>query len=231
MFYFQVPQYVMESSMWRKLKPVSKSLYIYLLFVAQSKSRPIFTLTSKEIQTATGLSVNAVTAAKKQLRGKLVSIVDKGTSGSEYEILDPYTGKQLEKVRNFDKLSAEQIRDYFLHHVSEFDPESEIDSEGYELLRFRCPFHSSTRPHKARMGRDETIAVKLSQGAPWRCDGERNCGRRGKLVAFEMAMAERRGMPLTSTEAHHAVKRILVRTGNMRANKQARKMEAARRSL
>jgi hypothetical protein len=221
-YYFQVPQFVMESPIWRELKPVSQSLYIYLLFVAQRNTSPFVTLTAGELRDNVGLSARSVSTARKELNDKnLVRNRDKHKDGFEYEIVDPSTGRMLGKIQDFNQLSPELLEAYFMHHLSAYSPQRTDDG-----MRFTCPFHAGAEGKS-----DQMLSAKLSDGGPWSCGGFKGCKKKGKLVAFEIAMAAKDGKTITATEAHHRVQMILVRAANQKAHNEAVELAEARAVL
>lgn len=220
-FYFQVPSHVLESSVWAELKPASQSLYIYLLFRAQHDSTPFVTLTAKQLKDGAGLSAVSVSVARKELTDKrLVWPTDKQKEGCQYEILDPATGLPIGKVQDFNALSPELLEAYFMHHLHGHSPKR--TEEG---MRFVCPFHDGNGKS------DQALAVKLSDGGPWSCGGWKGCKKRGKLVAFEMAMAAKHGKTITQTEAHHQIQQILVQAAGQKRLKEEAELTSARALL
>jgi len=208
-YYFQVPQFVMESSIWRGLKPASQSLYVFLCYRVQAEPRNAVTLSAEDMKQA-GLSASSVNRARKELQEKrLVDSEPAGKDGHSYWILDPYMGQPLVQHVDFNELPAAALQDYFMHHLANYSPVLIDDG-----IKACCPFHSGDRVSRT------DLTVKFSGGGWWRC-AYKPCAKWGRLVAFERAIAETHGQPITATEAHHKVQRILTKAANKKAQEKA----------
>jgi hypothetical protein len=182
--------------------------------------KTVFTLAADDCKHATGLSPNSMTVARKQLSGEKLIHSTPVTSGFTYEILDPVTGKSIEQMVNFNDLRSDQLEAYFLHHLSGHNPVLHEDGQAI----FNCPFHYSAKTRR----RD--LSVKLSDGGPWKCH-HASCERSGKLVAFERAIAEARRKPISTAQAHHRIKSIILQGDMRRAKREQDAIEEARRRL
>jgi len=216
-YYFQVPQHPIESGLWWRLKAVSQDLYMLLLFRAQKYSNGTVALTSGDIEDVTGMTDKSVITARTELKKKgLIEAVSMGKSGYEYTILNPINSESLEKVSDFNTLSRELLEAYFRHHVADYEPTVSLNAQSKHQLTFTCPFHPSDRRKK-----DQLLSVLLDAGGPWQCGGYAGCKRSGKLVDFEMDMAEKYGETITKTEAHGRVQKIVNRAANVLAKAKA----------
>lgn len=211
-YFFQVPQELFDRPVWAGLKPAAMRLYLYLCYKSQAISRAVFQPDVEEVKRLTGLSDNSLGSARKELRKAKLAESTLTKAGFVYEILDPFTGKSLEQIVDFNDLRSDQLEDYFLHHLSDYGPSP--DENG---IRFKCPFHMSKE-------RDRDLSVKLFEGGLWNCFNDR-CHKRGKLIAFERAMADKRGQPISTTEAHHRIIAVIQQADQRRRIKKAQEIE------
>lgn len=219
-YYFQVPIEVVESGTWARLKPVSKALYIFLLHLAQQHTKKVMAWEIDKIMAGAGLaSETSLNTARRELRSKGLVATNRSKGMMTFAILDPITKQPLEEIGDFDELSREQLHDYFMHHIGDRNPIETVNG-----LACNCPLHNSTKL------RSKDLSISLENGGPWNCH-YKHCGKKGKLVAFEMAIAERSGKPITRTQAHHNVQRIIVTAGARRTAEQAEELEERRRLL
>ena len=223
-YYFPTPHDVFTSPIWSKLKPSAHGLYPFLLMKLweQDAGQTSITLSAEDIGAGTGISVNAVKTAREDLVDKkLIHAVPVSKAGFEYSILNPLTGKPLEKVEDFDKLEPGLVQAYFMHHLAAFDPIPTEDGDG---AKCRCPFHNGDKE------RARPLMVNWSNGW-WRCVHKRHSGGKGKLVAFEMAMAETYDRSITPSQAHANIRRIVLKARRGQEKEQARQVAEAQSEL
>jgi hypothetical protein len=158
-------------------------------------------LSAEEIKEGTGLkSTNSVTKAREDLEshGLIRTIRHKG--GYLYEPLNPLSKDRLETIEDFDKLDTEWIEAYFAHHAATWGMFEHKDQPG--VLLANCPFHDSK-------DRERTLVMNTADGGFWKCIDSENCGRKGKLVEFEISVWEKRGSKITPTQARSNVLAIM----------------------
>jgi len=197
--YAQFPNALVDDRL-AKLKFYSVKMYLLILRQAQRYSNPrvqISTLEAIQI----GLKENSHRAARTELmQHKLAQSGRVNNNGLWwYHVLNPSTGEPLprsdEKV-DLNKLPADEIKKYFLHHLKDFDVVD--DANG---LKARCPFHDTVKL------RTKPLSVMLSDGGVWHCF---KCNKSGKLVDFEKAMGLREGRGVMTTKDAFARIRRLV---------------------
>ncbi len=195
-YHFQMPHHIFDTSIWAELKSVSKNMYCFILHVANRKSSNTFALSDADIMNGTRLSDKSLSAAREELKKFGLVKCTRIRVGFQYEILDPSIGDSLEKIDDFNRASETALRDFFLYHLR--DREVSNDFNG---LRTRCPFCNAGKP---------SLVMSVKDGGPWVCNNRR-CKARGKLVEFELRMAELKGETISSTEAHHRARHTLIR--------------------
>lgn len=216
-YFAQFPQELFDGKIWHRLKPGAKDLLIFLQYMAQKVSKPTIELTAEEIEQGCGLSVNSVKSARDQLVNLRLVSAKRKLGGYTYELLDPHTGKSIQRVEDFDALESYQLEAFWAHHLGDKIRHREKDG-----LRAFCPF-----PHPAEKDRP-VLHLELMNGGRWHCF---TCQRSGKLVAFEMEMAKLRNEWLTQTQAHHKVMSIVLAAAREHARQQASEIQDNRREL
>jgi hypothetical protein len=217
-YFFPAPHEVFASDIWRRLSAPSKAVYPFILAkVWEQKSGDTVMLSANEIRDGTGLkSTNSVTHAREELESKPFGLIftERKKGGYIYQILNPLNRHPLGKIEDFNKLPAELIEEYFRHYTAQFDVFKNKDNP--DVLHSGCPFHDSSKM------REKTLVMNLSDGGYWRCHHKDCEGRKGKLIAFEMAFAERLGgKPISRTQAHSNVQRIVVKAQRKRMQAEA----------
>ncbi len=91
--FFLVPQVLVDCGMVKKLQPMQVVLYLFLLYVAQRRSKRSFVLTDSEIREGCGVAPRTSRDARTKLVEHRLIQISKGCGGKfEYTILDPRTG-------------------------------------------------------------------------------------------------------------------------------------------
>jgi 5S rRNA maturation endonuclease (ribonuclease M5) len=201
--HFQLPDSLVTNSgpLW-KMNGVDLKLYIFLFYLSQRRSTISFFLSAKEIEHRAGVSGRSLTAARGGLEEKRLIDFKRESNGYTYTLLNPATGKPLMNSTkgkpdsvDFDTLSPSQLKKYYLHHLG---APVEITATKISTI---CPFHSDSSP---------SMEINLSKGSTWLCHG---CGRKGRLVAFEIEMATANGDDINSRTAYARVMDVLRHTG------------------
>ena len=143
----------------------------------------------------TGLSDKSLNTARDELKKLGLLKCTRIRVGFQYEILDPSIGDSLEKIDDFNRASETALRDFFLYHLHGREVTNDFNG-----LRTRCPFCNAGKP---------SLVMSVKDGGPWVCNNRR-CKQRGKLVEFELRMAELKGETISSTEAHHRARHTLI---------------------
>jgi hypothetical protein len=183
------------------------ALYMGLLTRATG---PLFRVPTGELLEQTGLSRPVLIAARNQLSNpkglNLIRCAETTKQGVwEYELLNEKGGKlaTFADFVVFRDQPAEFIKAYYCDRLGVTDCLE--DSEGN--LLFVCPFHSSTKDKP-------TLKVTIAHGEDFHgrfiCGNRRRCRKNGGLIAFESAMAEKRGEVLTQTQAAQLVRTFIV---------------------
>lgn len=193
--HFQMPHHIFDTSIWAELKSASKSMYCYILHVANRKSSNVLSLNDAELMKGTGLSDKSLSAAREELRKFGLLKCTRIRVGFQYEVLDPSIGDSLEKIDDFNRATESALRDFFLYHLRGREVKNDFNG-----LRARCPFCNAGKP---------SLVMSIKDGGPWVCNNRR-CRARGKLVEFELRMAALKGENISSTEAHHRVRHTLI---------------------
>jgi hypothetical protein len=201
-YYFPTPHEVFASGLWSKLSAPAQALYPWLhcLLWDEKDGDKSMMLTAEDIKAGTGIkSTNSVTKAREDLEshGLIRAIRQKG--GYIYEPLNPLSKKRLETIEDFDKLDTEWIQAYFTHHAADWGMFEHKDQPG--VFMAHCPFHDAKE-------RNKTLMMNTSDGGFWKCI-DTGCGRKGKLVQFEMALWEQRKSKITLSQAWSNVMSIM----------------------
>ncbi len=190
--YFQVPQSLITTGHFQQLGKTAFKLYLWLCFEAQRTSKGTITAPGMHIAKSVGIVDTKVGAARRELEDLNMIETCKAGLSYRYTLCDPTTGlpiqgnsEELARL-DFDELSPEQLKLYFGQHLTE-----SRDTENG--LSARCPFHDDSNP---------SLTVSLDSGGAWQCHG---CGRHGKLVHFEIAIAEVKGDSIGTREAHRRI--------------------------
>jgi 5S rRNA maturation endonuclease (ribonuclease M5) len=201
--HFQLPDsLVTNSGPLRDMNGVDLKLYTFLCYLSQRDSKISFFLSAKDIEAGAGVSDRSLTAARGGLEEKRLIDFKRESNGYTYTLLDPATGKPLVNSTkekhdsvDFNSLTASQLKKYYLHHLN---TPAEITAT---KISTTCPFHSDSSP---------SMEINLSKGSTWLCYG---CGRKGRLIAFEIEMATANGDDINSKTAYARVMDVLRHTG------------------
>lgn len=92
--YFGMPQELVRSRIWRKMKPGEKDLYVCLVHRSERYTTRTMTVSDAEVTEEVGAAPRTCCNARKKLR-ELGLITYKREEGSaySYELCDPTTGK------------------------------------------------------------------------------------------------------------------------------------------
>jgi len=181
--YAQIPDDVsLSDTIMSELRGDSVKIYMRLCGIAQQKSTPKVTMTSKGIK-ALGISKNYVKEAVDNLvdLGLVAVTRHKGPSGHfEFELLDALTGLPIPTLYarklSADRLTNKQLDAYFLHRL--LTNYSHDDTNGFMAF---CPFHEDGR-------KKATLSVKTVGSGAWRCF-KPECPHHegGSIISFEVA--------------------------------------------
>lgn len=228
--YYETPEEVtMNDDLMAELIGGPMAIYQRVLALAQLRSRPDIELTAARIR-AIGVSKNYVRSSVDKLeRAGLVKVTRKLGIGASFlfELLDPKTGLPIltlyerGKEISADRLTREQIIDYFTHRLR--DHALTPDTTKRDQLRARCPFHVEANRLK------QSLHIKLPAAASgsttWKCQAK-ECPHNegGSIIEFEVAISKELTGKTTNTSA--AWKRIV---GIMRGVK--REEEAVKQAM
>jgi hypothetical protein len=226
-YHFPTPHEVFATGVWSKLSAPAQALYPWLqcqLWDEKQGDRSMF-LTAEEITVGTGLkSDNSVSKARKDLEkhGLLRTVRQK--YGYIYELLNPLSKQTLEVIEDFNKLDTEWIEAYFTHHAAKWGMFEHKDQPG--VFMAHCPFHSAKE-------REKRLLMNTADGGFWKCMDERciSNGRKGKLVAFEMAVSEQYGSKITPTLARANIIGVIHSAQRAKAQAEDDEIEANRALL
>lgn len=226
--YYQLPEAAMESGVLAELSLSALRLYLYLLYRAQKTSNTMVKLTASDAMKV-GLSLRSVQSAREELIECKLIAATQGRRGYTYELLDPVSGRTLEIIEDLSKVAPEVVGEYFMEHLAGHDPQ-----ETGQGLHAWCPFHPKTseRAHPLHVTFDRGGAFKCNRD--WHLPKEDkdinpSC-KRGGIVDFEIAMAEKSGLTLSKNQAYGRV--IATELSIMRKRKRQEAEElAARRAM
>jgi hypothetical protein len=161
--YLQVPEVFVDGIMPKLSKIVTMKVYLFILRRAQRNSKTIVKISTSEVLLALGITPKSLTKARAELdQHNLVRSKETDTQGLwAYTLLNPVTGKPLPDPRatvDFDTLSEEQIKAYFLYHLKEYNV-----AEIGDGLRANCPFHDSVKM------RERPLTIDHTDGGMWHC--------------------------------------------------------------
>jgi 5S rRNA maturation endonuclease (ribonuclease M5) len=201
--YFQLPQALVKNKILPKLNGNALKLYVYLLHEAQRLTSSDLMLNAEELDAEAGISESGLRTAKRELVELKLILLTRGSNGYTYTLCDPDNGEPLASSDtrdgiffDFDALKPDQLEKYYRCHLKEHDVRGTDNG-----LSARCPFHDDQRP---------SFSITLERGSAWQCH---SCNRSGKLIAFELAIAEHDGSPIDVQQAHKQVVRILESAG------------------
>lgn len=176
--YFQVPQAITTMKLLQQLTGNELALYIYLCSEAQRTSRGTLTASGESLALNTGISISKVGTARLGLREYRMIETTRVGRGHRYTLCDPANGLPIQPScsadgsLDFDQLTTEQLRRYFLSHLKG------TTTDTVNGLTATCPFHDDASP---------SLSVSLRDGGAWNCHG---CGEKGRLIQFETAIAK-----------------------------------------
>ena len=208
--YSQLPDYFVDEILPTLTKLVTVKVYLFILRRAQQYSKTVVKVSTSEIKLALGISNDSLTTARAELlKHKLVRSKETINQGLwSYTLLNPRNGEPLPDPRataDFNTLSEEQVKAYYLGHLAKFSPRDDGDS-----IRATCPFHTHGKQ------REKPLSITVTDGGVWHCF---RCNKSGKLVDFEVEMAARQKQIMTRREAHHSVRVRLARFAEIEAEK------------
>jgi hypothetical protein len=213
--YFQTPESLIETGVWAQLVPSAKDLYMLLLYRAQKTSKQVVNLTATDAK-AVGISVNVVKGARENLVRHNLITATKKRDGYSYEILNPVTGQPLHRIEDLSKVPAEIVGQYFLDLLSEYDPKEVHEGTS---IHSHCPFHESMK------NREHPLHVTFDGGGAYNCH---QCGARGGIVDFTIAMAEKHGEVLDQNRGYSRVRESLVTAARRYEKREAERIARAR---
>jgi len=200
--YFPVPKNIFNVGRCPEIKGSPLTLYLYILYLSQERTKASIYITNEELQRITGMSKNTILNARAVLEEAGFISFSKGSGGYTYILLNPETAKVLvNSLRgeypplDFNSLQPDQLRSYYLHHAK-----GEVN-EGDSGIMVRCPFHDDRSP---------SMSINLDNGSVWHCHP---CGISGRLIEFETRMAQAKRETITTSEAHKRVRAVLVSVG------------------
>jgi hypothetical protein len=217
--YFQMPEAIIESGVFAQLSPSAQSLYTLLLYLAQKTSSTVIKLTASDAAKV-GLSPRSVKPAREDLVKHELIAATGNHHGFTYEVLDPITGQTLELLEDLINVDAEVIGEYFVEHLTDYDPQ-ELNMGMSVGLRAWCPFHerSSERPHP--------LHVTFANGGLFKCN-EESCEVKGGIIDFTMAMAKKNGETLSKNQAWGRVRSSLLSIRRRQSRRKAQELAEAR---
>ena len=210
--YFQIPESVIESGKWARLTPSAKDLYTLLLYYAQRNTATIMMLTAKDMLLA-GIGKNALSKAVDSLHTEKLVLAERGSRGYTFELRDPVTGLELEKIEDIKKVSPEIVAMYWQDHLG-----NRNHTEYVGGLTVNCIFHAEKKD------RDKNLSITFHDGGAFNCH---NCGQHGGILDFEVAMAARDGEKINKNQAYSRVRAAHLRNGRKLAKQRARELAEA----
>lgn len=211
--YFQIPESVIESGKWARLTPSAKDLYTLLLYYAQKNTVTTIMLTAKDMLLV-GMGRNSLSDAIDSLQDdeKLI-IAERGSRGYTFELRDPVTGEELERIEDITKVSPEIVAMYWLDHLG-----NRSHAEFAGGLSVRCIFHEEKKD------RDRNLSVTFSDGGAFHCH---RCGEKGGILDFEIAVAAKDEEKINRNQAYSRVRTAHLRNGRKLAKRRARELAEA----
>lgn len=222
--YFQVPETVIESGKWAKLKPSARDLYTLLLYLAQKTSRATIALTAGDAL-RDGISLRAMTDARECLESAKLIRAERGSHGHTYELLDPVTGEPLEKIEDLAAVKPEIVEEYFRERLA-----SRNHTETANGMQVSCPFHVEKKD------RDKSLHVSFTGGGVFKCHGQAHghaceASDGGGILEFEMLMAAKDGDKITKDRAYSRVRAAHLTNMRTLAKRKAKELAEARAIL
>lgn len=214
--YFQIPESVIESGKWGRLTPSAKDLYTLLLYYAQKNSITTIMLTAKDTLLV-GMGRNSLNDAVESLRAEKLIVADRGSRGYTFELRDPVTGEELQRIDDITRVSPEIVGMYWLDHLGNRSLTEHADG-----LAVNCIFHDEKKD------RDRNLSVTFSGGGAYHCH---RCGEHGGILDFEIAMAAKDGEKISRNQAYSRVRAAHLRNGRKLAKRRAQELAEARAIL
>jgi len=200
--YFNIPKHLVTLGGYKELAGSGVKLYSYICYLVQEKSKATVFISALELEAVVGMSKGSVQAARAALEESGLIKFKRSSSGYFYTLVNMDTGKPMVnslkgeyEVLDFNDLSCSQLMTYYKHPLRGPVKTTENGVIGC------CPFHDDSTP---------SLAINLTNGSVWHCPA---CAFGGRLVDFEVKVAQNKGDTISTKEAHRRIRGVLVSTG------------------